>query len=68
MLEPKTHFEQVPLQVVRKIVEEQFQRETTAEQDWETKKQTLEEDLWGAQEQSMARPRRFSQVDLLEQL
>jgi hypothetical protein len=67
MLEPKTHFEQVPLQVVRKIVEEQFQRETTAEQDREIKKRTLEEDLWGAQEQSMAGPRRFSPVELLEQ-
>jgi hypothetical protein len=48
MLEPKTHFEQVSLAIVRKIVEEQIRRETTTKQDQETKKQPLEEDLfWG---------------------
>jgi hypothetical protein len=44
MLEPKTHFEQVPLEVIRKIVEEQILREATTEQDQGTKKETLEED------------------------
>jgi hypothetical protein len=37
MLEPKTHFEQIPLEIVRKIVEGQIRRETAAEQDQETK-------------------------------
>jgi hypothetical protein len=64
MLEPKTHFEQVPIEVVRKIVEEQIRREITTEQDQGTKKITVEEDLLGAAEQSMARSRTFSQVGL----
>jgi hypothetical protein len=45
MLQPKTHFEQVPLEIVRKIVEEQIQREAMTEQTQGTKKKTLEEDL-----------------------
>jgi hypothetical protein len=59
VLEPKTHFEQVPLEIVRKIVEEQARRETATEQDQGTKKKTMEEDLLGAQEQSMASSRIF---------
>ena len=53
MLKAKTHFEQVPLETVRKIVEEQIRRETTTEQDQGTMQRTLE-DLFGEQEQSMA--------------
>jgi hypothetical protein len=59
MLQPKTHFEQVPMEVVRKIVEEQIRREIETEQDQGIKKQTLEEDLLDAQEQSMKRPPAF---------
>jgi len=64
MLEPRTHFEQVPMEVVRKIVEEQLRRETATEQDQGIKKKTLEEDLLGAQEQSMARPHTVSEEEL----
>jgi hypothetical protein len=67
MLEPKTHFEQVSLEIVRKIVQEQVRREKAAEQDRGTKKKTLEEDLLGAQEQTMARSRTFSQAEVLRQ-
>lgn len=66
MLEPKTHFEQVPIEVVRKIVEEQIRREITTEQDRGIKK-TLEDGLLEAQEQSMARSRPFSQAELKKQ-
>jgi hypothetical protein len=66
MLEPRTHFEQVPLEIVRKIVEEQIRQETATEQDQETNKRTLE-DLFGAQEQSVARARTFSQEEVLKQ-
>lgn len=66
MLKPETHFEQVPLEIVRKIVKEQIQRETTPEKDQGTEKRTLE-DLFGAQEQSMARSRTFSQVEVRKQ-
>jgi hypothetical protein len=49
MLEPKTHFEQVPLEIVRKILEEQIRREATATQAQGIKKKTLEEELLEAQ-------------------
>jgi len=47
MLQTKTHFEQVPLEIVRKIIEEQIQRESMTEQTQGTKKKTLEEALLG---------------------
>ena len=64
MLQPKTHFEQVPMEVVRKIVEEQIRREIETEHDQGIKKKTLEEDLLDAQEQSMKRSRSVSQKEL----
>jgi hypothetical protein len=64
MFQTKTHFEQIPLEIVRKIVEEQIRRETATEQDQRSKKKTLEEDLLGAQEQSMVCARPFSQVEV----
>jgi hypothetical protein len=48
MLKLKTHFEQVPLEVVRKIVEEEVQEEKTTGQARGTKKKKLQEDLLGA--------------------
>jgi hypothetical protein len=45
MLEPRTHFEQVPLEIVRKIVEEQIQRQKAVKQDQNIEKKTLEEEL-----------------------
>jgi CRP-like cAMP-binding protein len=57
MLKTKTHFEQVPLETVRKIVEEQILRETTTEQNQGTRQQRTLEDLFGAQEQTMAKLR-----------
>jgi hypothetical protein len=66
MFEPTTHFEQVPLEIVREIVEEQIRRETAIEPDQGIKKRTLE-DLFGVQEQSMARSRTFSQAEVLKQ-
>jgi hypothetical protein len=60
----KTHFEQVPLEVVRKIVEEQIRLETPAELDRGIRKKTLEEDLAGSQEQSVLHARTFSPVEI----
>src|ERR1700687_436679 len=54
MLNAKTHFEQVPLEIVRKIVEEKIQRETAREQDQETRGTGIRENPLGAQEQSQA--------------
>ena len=33
MLKTKTHFEQVPLEIVEKMIEEQIQRESATEED-----------------------------------
>src|SRR5579864_1268256 len=61
MLNAKTHFEQVPLEVVRKIVEEKIQREAAIDQDQETRVKTMQENPLGTQEQSQAL-HTFSQV------
>ena len=52
MLARKTHYEQVPLEIVRKIVEEQIQHEMNLEQTQESKELLLEGDLLGEQDQS----------------
>ena len=57
MLEPRTHFEQIPLEMVRKIVEEQIEREIAAEQAQGTEERTSQEDPLWAQERSVARSR-----------
>jgi hypothetical protein len=54
MLEQKTHYEQVPLEIVQKIVEEQILQEITTEQAQGTKTLKLEEGLVEAQEELMA--------------
>jgi hypothetical protein len=62
MLKSKTHFEQVPLEIVRKIVEEQILGETAIELERETRRKALEEQLVAAQEQAMTKSRTDSQV------
>jgi predicted type IV restriction endonuclease len=52
MLRFKTHFEQVPLETVRKIVREQIQRE--AMNDDEINKETLEKGLAAVEEPTVA--------------
>ena len=51
MLNPKTHFEQVPLETVRKMIEEQAGQETPAVQAQAAQKTFLEEDLSGTPKQ-----------------
>jgi len=60
MLEQKTHYEQVPLEIVRKIVEEQILQEITTEQAQGTKTLKLEEGLVEAQEELIAGSGPFS--------
>jgi hypothetical protein len=55
MLKPKTHFEQVPLTTVRKIVVRQVRRESKAKQDQLRREKKLEKDHLAAQEQSTER-------------
>ena len=51
MLQRRTHYEQVPLEIVRKIVEQQIRRDSTIEQDQGTRKKTLDEDPNGEHQQ-----------------
>jgi hypothetical protein len=46
MITPRTHFEQVPLEVVQKIVEEKVKQEQTAAQGRAIKTTKLEGALW----------------------
>jgi hypothetical protein len=62
MLKSKTHFEQVPLEAVRRIVEEQAAKERTIKQEPVIAKEKLEKDLLAAQRQSTASSRTYSQV------
>ena len=62
MLKSKTHFEQVPLEAVRKIVEEQASGEITIKQEPVTAKEKLGKDLLAAQGPLPANSRRYSQV------
>src|SRR5713226_4581386 len=61
MLQLRTHYEQVPLEIVRKIVEQQIRRDSTIEQDQGTRKKALEEDLIGEQQQTLASSDAFSE-------
>jgi hypothetical protein len=63
MLEQKTHYEQVPLEIVRKIVEEQILQEITTEQAQGTNTLKLEEDLVEAQEGLIAGSGPFSNLE-----
>jgi hypothetical protein len=61
MLKSDTHYEQVSLAVVRKIVEQQTRRESTIEQDQGTSKKTLDEDLIGEPQRIVAGSSSFSE-------
>jgi hypothetical protein len=63
MLEQKTHYEQVPLEIVRKIVEEQILQEITTEQAQGTNTLKLEEDLVEAQKGLIAGSGPFSNLE-----
>jgi hypothetical protein len=63
MLEQKTHYEQVPLEIVRKIVEEQILQEITTEQAQGTNTLKLEEDPVEAQEELIAGSGPFSNLE-----
>ena len=52
MLKSRTHFEQIPLETVRKIVKEQIQREAANED--RIKEETSETAFAGAEEPSLA--------------
>jgi hypothetical protein len=47
MIEPRTHFEQISLEIVRRIVKEQSQRQTATEESQTDTKKASEKDLLG---------------------
>jgi hypothetical protein len=60
MAKPITHFDQVPLEVIKKIVEEQAPEATTTKPDPLTRKIKLEKELLAAQDKATARLRMSS--------
>jgi hypothetical protein len=64
MLMSKTHFEQVPLETVRKIIEEQMRREQASEPARGTKQEMQEEVLVETQQQSTTSFRTFPRVEV----
>jgi len=54
MFQPKTHFLQVPLETVKKLLEEQLLRESTAEPGQETKQDSCADDELTPQAPSLA--------------
>jgi len=61
MLKSRTHFAQVPLEAVRKIVEEQAAREITIKQEPAIAKEKLGKDLFAAQGPLPTSSRTYSQ-------
>jgi len=64
MLRARTHFEQVPLESVRKMVEGQVPREIARERDPATRKKKVEKRLPATQEQSRVSSHTSSQVEV----
>jgi len=59
----KTHFQQVPLEIVKKIVEEQIVKETKSGQHAGIKKKRTKNALSGSQKQLLVLPLAFAQVE-----
>jgi hypothetical protein len=64
MLNPKTHFDQIPLETVRKMMEEQARQETAAVQAQAAQKIVLEDFLSEIQELRRASFHATSHVEL----
>jgi len=67
MLKARTHFKQVPLEIVRKIVEEQILSEITAERDPIISMKKREKNLLAAQERPKVSSRTSSEMELSKQ-
>ncbi len=63
MFNTKTHFPQVPLAIVKKIVEEQIQAEATSEASQKIDKKMLSEGLSEAEGRSSIQPRALIRVE-----
>jgi hypothetical protein len=65
MFNSRTHFAQVPLQVVQKIVEEQIQEEAASEAKQPIEDETLNEDVQKVPGGFITQPLTLSQEELL---
>jgi hypothetical protein len=63
MLYSQTHFRQVPLEIVKQIVEEQIRIEAGSEEQQETREEIMNEDLCGEEGQSLVQPPAPSQIE-----
>jgi hypothetical protein len=60
MLQTKTHFAQVSMEIVRRILDDQNRQEEEGKQGKEGRKRLFEEDLLQTKEKSLARSCTFS--------
>ncbi len=65
MFNSRTHFAQVPLEVVQKIVEEQMREEASSEANQALDDEPLSEDVQEVAERFVAQPLRLSQEESL---
>jgi hypothetical protein len=63
MLKPKTHFEQVPLEIVKKIAEVEIPPEITMERAPIGRKQKSQKDRLATKRQEVTRYRRASEIE-----
>jgi len=64
MLKPKTHFEQVPLEIVKKIVEEEIPPETISERPPIRRKNKSQKDRLAIKKQAIGSYRRASEIEV----
>jgi hypothetical protein len=63
MFYSKTHFRQLPLEIVRKIMDEQIRMEAGNEERQGARKESMSDDLWEEEGQSIVQPPAPSQVE-----
>jgi hypothetical protein len=61
VLQTKTHFGQVPIEIVRRIVEEQIRREEVVKPNRDSTQKSFELEVWEAPEQPVAKFHPISQ-------
>ena len=66
MFKPTTHFEQVPLKIVKKIIGEEIPPETVTKQGPKTRRKQLEKDSVGTKKKFAANFQRSLQMELPE--
>ncbi len=64
MIKPKTHFEQVPLEIVKKIVEEEIPPKTITERAPISRKNKSQKDRLATPRQPIASYRRTTEIEV----